>query len=115
MVNDNAVTLDLPPLLGALHPTINISRLKLYRDGRAHFPDRPQRHTQPPAVLTDTNGDAEYAVECVMAQRGPARRRELLVRWEGYGSEHDQWKTRAELLTSAPLKVAEFDALQRSA
>ena len=34
-VNDNAVTLELPPLLGALHPTFNISRLKLYRDGSA--------------------------------------------------------------------------------
>ena len=42
-VNDNAVTLELPPLLGALHPTFNISRLKLYRDGRALFPGRPQR------------------------------------------------------------------------
>ena len=37
-VNDNAVTLELPPLLGALHPTFNISRLKLYRDGRALLP-----------------------------------------------------------------------------
>ena len=42
-VNDNAVTLDLPPLLGALHPTFNISRLKPYRDGRGSFPGRPQR------------------------------------------------------------------------
>jgi hypothetical protein len=115
MVNDNAVTLELPQLLGALHPTFNISRLKMYRDGRAQFPDRPQRHTQPPAVSSDTNGDTEYAVECVVAQRGPARRRELLVRWEGYGPEHDQWKSRRELLESAPLKVAEFDALQRTA
>jgi hypothetical protein len=30
-VNDNAVVLDLPPLLGALHSTFNISRLKPYR------------------------------------------------------------------------------------
>ena len=29
-VNDNAVTLELPPLLGALHPMFNIGRLKLY-------------------------------------------------------------------------------------
>ena len=34
---------DLPPLLGALHPTFNISRLKLYRDGSKQFPGRPQR------------------------------------------------------------------------
>ena len=115
LVNDNAVTLDLPPLLGALHPTINISRLKLYRDGQSHFPTRPQRHVQPPAVSRDTNGDAEYAVECIVAQRGSARNKQLLVRWDGYGAEHDEWKPRRELLQSAPKKVAEFDARQRDA
>jgi Chromo (CHRromatin Organisation MOdifier) domain len=112
-VNDNAVTLELPPLLGALHPTFNISRLKLYRDGRALFPGRPQRLHQPPAVETDTNGVAEYEVESVVAQRGKGARRELLIRWKGYGAEHDQWQLRSELMLTAPLKVAEFEALQR--
>ena len=36
-----------------------------------------------------------------MAQRGSGTRRELLVRWKGYGSEHDQWKSRAELSKTA--------------
>jgi len=112
-INDNAVTLELPPLLRAIHPTVNISRLKLYRDGSTEFPDRPHRHHQPPAVETDTNGVSEYEVECIVAQRGPARRRQLLVRWVGYGSEHDQWKSRSELVKSAGIKVAEFDALQQ--
>ena len=113
-VNDNAVTLDLPPLLGALHSTFNISRLKLYRDGRALFPGRPQRLYQPPAVERDTNGVASYAVEAVLAQRGAGARRELLVRWKGYGAEHDEWQLRSELSHSAPLKVAEFDALRQN-
>ena len=112
-VNDNAVTLDLPPLLGALHSTFNISRLKPYRDGRALFPGRPQRVHQPPAVLTDTNGVAEYEVECVLAQRGSGARRELLIRWKGYGPEDDQWQLRSQLSRTAPLKVAEYDALQQ--
>ncbi len=112
LVNDNAVTLDLPPLLGALHPTINISRLKVYRDGRTLFPTRPQRLEQPPAVDRDTNGDAQYEVESVLAQRGAARRRELLVRWKGYGAEHDQWQLRSELAHTASAAVAEFDARQ---
>src|SRR4051794_29421195 len=68
-VNDNAVTLELPPLLGALHSTFNITRLKLYRDGRALFPGRPQRLHQPPAVEADSNGVAEWEVECILAQR----------------------------------------------
>ena len=113
VVNANAIKLELPPLLQAMHDTINISRLKLYRDGSAEFPDRPLRHHQPPAVDTDTNGAAQYAVECVVAQRGSAARRELLIRWEGYGAEHDQWQPRRELMKTAPDKVAEFDALQR--
>jgi hypothetical protein len=110
-VNDNAVTLDLPPLLGALHPTFNISRLKLYRDGSKLFPGRPTRLHRPPAVDSDTNGVASYEVEAVLAQRGAGARRELLVRWKGYGAEHDQWQLRSELARSAPLKVAEFDVI----
>lgn len=111
-VNDNAVTLELPPLLGALHSTFNISRLKLYRDGSARFPTRPQPLHQPPAVSTDTNGAASYEVECVLAQRGPRNRREMLVHWKGYGAEHDQWQPRRELALTAPAAVAEFDARQ---
>jgi hypothetical protein len=112
-VNDNAVTLELPPLLGALHPTFNISRLKLYHDSSARFSTRPQPHYQPPAVDTDTNGAASYEVEAVLAQRGGARSRQLLVRWKGYGAEHDQWQSRSELMRSAPELVADFDARQR--
>jgi hypothetical protein len=111
-VNDNAVTLELPPLLGALHATFNISRLKLYRDGRERFPTRPQRLSAPPAVSADTNGVASYEVEAVLAQRGALRRRELLVRWKGYGAEHDEWKLRNELARTAAEAVAEFDARQ---
>jgi len=111
-VNDNAVRLELPPLLGALHSTFNISRLKLYRDGRGAFPTRPLRVEQPPAVEYDTNGNACYEVDSVLAERGSARRRELLVRWKGYGPEDDQWKSRTELMGEVPHLVAEFDALQ---
>ena len=106
------MTLELPPLLGALHSTFNISRLKVYRDGRTPFPTRPQQLQQPPAVEHDSNGVARYEVESVLAQRGGASRRELLVRWKGYGAEDDQWLPRAELTRSAPTAVAAFDALQ---
>ena len=112
-VNENAVTLELPPLLGALHPTFNISRLKLYRDGSERFPTRPKQLHQPPAVSADTNGVAAYEVESVLAQRGGRGRKELLVRWKGYGAEHDQWQSRPELMRTAPESVAEFDARQR--
>jgi hypothetical protein len=112
-VNDNAVTLEFPPLLRALHPTVNISRLKLYKDGSNLFPDRPQRHVKAPAVNTDTNGVTSYEVERIVAQRGAANKRQMLVRWVGYAPEHDEWKPRRELLQSAPEAVAEYDAMQQ--
>jgi hypothetical protein len=111
-VNDNAVTLDLPPLLNALHPTINITRLKLYRDGRASFPTRPLRVNQPAAVATDTNGAAQYEVESVLASRGKLNQREMLVRWKGYGAESDEWIRRSQLVKTAPDAVADYDSLQ---
>jgi hypothetical protein len=58
----------------------------------------------------DTNGTPSYEVEALLAQRGKGVRRELLVRWLGYGAEHDE---RSELTRSAPLLVAEYDALQQ--
>lgn len=63
-------------------------------------------------MLTDSNGVASYEVESVLAQRGAAGRRELLVRWKGYGAEHDEWQRRSELMQSAPTAVSEFDARQ---
>lgn len=107
------MTLELPPLLGALHPTFNISRLKPYQDGHKLFPGRPQRLAAPPAVSTDTNGVSSYAVEAIVAQRRVGARSQLLVRWLGYGPEHDEWQPRSVLVKSAPIAVAEFDALQR--
>ncbi len=112
-VNDNSVTLDLPPLLSALHPTVNITRLKPYKDGRTAFPDRPLRFSHPPAVDRDTNGAPQWEVECLLASRGSDRRRELLIRWKGYGPEHDEWRRRSWLVRSAPLAVEEFDARQQ--
>ena len=37
VVNANAYELDLPPQL-QIHPVLNISRLKAYRDGQSAFP-----------------------------------------------------------------------------
>jgi len=68
-------------------------------------------------VSADTNGVAEYEVEAVLAQRsgrgGGRADRELLVRWKGYGAEHDQWQPRRELTRTAPEAVAEFDSRQQ--
>lgn len=48
-------------------------------------------------MSADTNGVADYEVEAVLAQRGGRGSKEILVRWAGYGAEHDEWRPRSEL------------------
>ena len=113
IVNANAYTLALPPQLQALHPTFNIDRLKPYRDGRVEFPSRPQAHSRPPPVAeADTNGDAVYEVERVLAQRKRGRAVECLVAWKGYPAEENTWESRSKLARSAADVLADFDAQQ---
>jgi hypothetical protein len=64
-------------------------------------------------VDADTNGVAEYEVESVLAQRGSTNRRELLIRWKGYGAEHDEWQPRTQLIRTAPIVVAEWGRSRR--
>ena len=106
VVNRNAYTLALPPQLQALHPTFNIEKLKRYRDGRALFPGRPQAFDRPPPVIEqDSNGDQEWAVESIVAQRLKGRRKEYLVAWVGYPPEENTWEPRET--------VKETEALDR--
>ena len=112
IVNANAYTLALPPQLQALHPTFNIDRLKAYRDGRMDFPTRPQANSRPPPVAeADTNGEAEYVVERIVAQRKRGRAVEYLVAWQGYPAEENTWEPRRKLLDTAAL--ADFEAQQQ--
>ena len=116
VVNANAYTLKLPPQLAALHPTFNIDKLKLYRDGRARFPDRPQRYERPPPEAeADSNGDQTFVVEEVLASRrrgrGPI---EYLVAWRGYPPEENTWEPRNSLADGAADALALFERRQEA-
>lgn len=113
VVNRNAYTLALPPQLQALHPTFNIEKLKLYRDGRGLYPDRPQRYNRPPPEITaDSNGDEEFVVDRVLAKRTTRRGGvSYLVAWKGYAPEESTWEPRSGL-SKARDSIAEFEAVQ---
>ena len=113
-VNANAYTLALPPQLQALHPTFNISRLKPYRDGRLAFPTRPQPYDRPPPdAEADTNGDAEWLVERVLACKRVGRGKRYLVAWKGYPPEENSWVPRSNLLPGAAEALEEFELSPR--
>ena len=113
VVNANAYKLKLPPQLQALHPTFNIDKLKPYRDGRRLFPSRPlQFDRPPPEIQADSNGDAVFEVERIVAQRKRGRVAEYLVAWKGYPPEENTWEKRSAL-SSAVDALAEFEHNQR--
>lgn len=51
--------------------------------------------------IVDLGEPGEYEVESIIAHRGPKRRREYLVKWVGYSSEHNQWCTRDKFCGTA--------------
>jgi len=111
MINANAFELKLPPQLQALHPVFNIDRLKPYIANNSKFATRPQRFSRPPPEAeADTNGEAAYEVERIIAARGRGRSLRYLVAWKGYPPEENTWQDRSSLLPSAREALAEFEA-----
>src|SRR5205807_9867628 len=70
------------------------------------------RNSLPPPELVDS--EEEYIVEKVLNSRMFRRRLQYLVKWEGYGTEHNTWEY-SENVNNAPEKVAEFHAQNMAA
>jgi hypothetical protein len=107
VVNANSYELDLPPTM-QIHPTLNIDRLKPYRDGRLAFPDRPLPENRPPPEATLENGAAVYKVESILAKMGAGARAKYLVKWLGYPTWESTWEPAASLRNAADA-VAEYE------
>ena len=70
-----------------IHPVFHVSLLKAYRsDGRV----------QPPPPPVEIEGEPAYLVEQILyhrdVKRGRGSKREYLVKWLGYGVEHNTWE-----------------------
>jgi hypothetical protein len=96
-VNKVAYELDLPPCM-KIHNVFHVSLLNAYRsDGSVHPP--------PPPTLVD--GELEYEVERILLHRdrhpvrGYKMKREFLIKWLGYGPEHNTWEPEANM-TNCP-------------
>ena len=62
------------------------------------FPTRPHQLARPPpTAVADSNGDAEWEVERITAQRYSGHRTQFLVRWKGYSVEESTWEPRSNL------------------
>jgi hypothetical protein len=113
VANENAYELDLPAQL-QIHPVINISRLKTYRDGQSSFPDRIVPHSRPPPEVVEADGTQQFEVDHIIASRGRGRRREFLVKWKGYPLWESTWETHRHLVNASDA-VAQFESAAAAA
>ena len=89
-VGQQSYKLLLPESMGRIHPVFHVALLSKWI---ARGSVRP-----PPVVLAD--GEIEYDVERILDDRttkkrggnGTCHARQFLVRWVGYGPEHDTWE-----------------------
>ena len=88
-----AYRLDLPVVM-KMHPVFHVSLLQEWH---------PAGNLQPPPPRFVLSGEQVYTVDRILDHRlGHHGRRkhlnEFLIRWEGYGPEHDSWEPEANLL-----------------
>ena len=82
-VNPVAFKLELPPTMARVHPVFHVSLLSPFVDGGR------ERAEPAPIILDD--GDLEYEVEAVLGHRFVGKKLQYLVKFLGYGHEHNEW------------------------
>ena len=109
VVNDNAYELELPASL-RIHPVINVSKLKLHKDGVAEFPARPVPFGRPDPVATGDGDEKEFEVERILDRRQYGRYKidQYLVRWKGYPDSEATWEP-IEALDGALELIVEYN------
>ena len=93
-VNPVAYRLELPDSMHSIHPVFHTSVLRKYRAG-------PGLIRPPPPVELD--GELEYEVERILDKRMAKFRSkhkrvpQYLIKWKGYGHEHNTWEPLSNL------------------
>ena len=94
-----AYKLQLPKGYSRLHPTFHVSLLEPYR--------RRENVRLPDPV--EIEGEEEWEVEEVLAERTVYKKKQYLVRWKGFDKSYNSWE-RAENLENAQEKVQAYKA-----
>ena len=81
-VGQTAYKLDLKGRFLGIHDVFHVSQL------RPHIPGESSAAPTDPVKVDD---EAQYEVECLLRHRAHCGGTRYLVRWTGYGPEHDEW------------------------
>jgi len=96
-----AYRLKLPHWMKQLHPVFNVVKLTPAPDDA--IPGRKTMDHPPPIII---NGEPEWEVEEILDSHWHRRRFQYLIKWKGYGREHNSWESASEVF--APELTAEF-------
>ena len=87
--------------MSRLHPVFNV--VKLTPAPPDPIPGRRPKPPPPPEII---DGEEEWVVEEILDSRVIRRKLRYLVKWEGYGMEHNSWEPWDQV--HAPELVADF-------
>ena len=73
--------------MSRLHPVFNTIKLT-----PAPEDPIPGRHPHPPPLPEIVNGEEEWIVEAILDSKVINRKLRYLVKWEGFGIEHNSWE-----------------------
>src|SRR5277367_6632167 len=118
-VGNGAHRLKLPPSMSRLHPVFNVVKLM-----PAPSDPIPGRHPPPPPPPEIISGEEEWIVEEILDSKMINRKLRYLVKWEGFGIEHNSWEAWNDVhapellaksgpLTSTPFLSVPFHLLCR--
>ena len=104
-VNEVAFKLGLPENM-QVHDVFHVSLLKPYS---------PDPHHSPPPPPDVVDGELEYTVDRVLDHRdrwrGRKSVREYLIRWTGYGPEHNTWEPQSNMAGATEAIAAYWDLI----
>lgn len=105
-----AYRLQLTPVM-RIHPVVSIAQLEPAAKG--FDPYGRVKHSNPPPVVEkdslDPNEAEEYTIEALIGKRTSRNRTQYLVKWKGYGHEHNVWYDLGDL-QDVPNLIQEYEA-----
>ena len=96
-----AYYLKLPHQMKQLHPVFNVVKLTPALDDLI---TECKTEDHPPPIVID--GEVEWKVEKILDSHWHWRRFQYLIKWKGYGCEHNSWESTSEV--SIPELIVEF-------
>ena len=87
--------------MSRLHPVFNVVKLTLAPEDPI-----PGGRPCPPPLPEIINGEKEFIVEEILDSNIVNRRLRYLIKWEGYGIEHNSWEPAGDVHT--PERIVDF-------